>query len=342
MQIFLILISLLLVGLTILSAVMLVALNTSRRESVVQNTTLTQLQQQVETIRSQQDTLNQSLEKNLRSGQENISNFLTSSQRTFGDLKEQIGKLKSDSEHLLKIGADIRTLQNILQTPKLRGQMGDFSLASLLKQILPADSFVLQHTFSSGKIVDALIRLPDFAVSVDAKFPLPAFEQMMAAPDETEKNRLRRQFQSDVIKHIDKIAQSYILPGEGTLDFALMYIPAENVYYETIIKYDTDRADLLEHAMNKKVIPVSPNLLYAYLMTIVMGLHGLQIEKEAAAIRVNLQKLTAGLEGFSGNWDILGRHLRNASSQYDEGHNKLTQFKLQLENIQHHSIDSER
>ncbi|MHC5086293.1 MAG: DNA recombination protein RmuC, partial [Planctomycetota bacterium] len=305
-----------------LVAVVLVALNATRRESSVQSNNLAQLQTQFQGLRTNQDALSQSLEKNLRSGQENISHFLTNSQKTFGELKEQIGKLKSDSERLLQVSGDIRSLQNILKAPKLRGQMGEYSLASLLKQILPADSFTLQHTFSNGKIVDALIKLPDFAVSIDAKFPLPAFEQMIAAEDEGAKAKLRRQFQADVTKHIDKIAASYILPAEGTLDFALMYIPAENVYYETIVKYGTDRTDILDYALEKKIIPISPNLLYAYLMTIVMGLHGLQIEKEAAAIRVNLQKLTAGLGSFAGNWDTLGRHLRNAQGQYDEGQSK--------------------
>ncbi|MHC4374109.1 MAG: DNA recombination protein RmuC [Planctomycetota bacterium] len=317
-----------------LVAVVLVALNATRRESSVQSNNLAQLQTQFQGLRTNQDALSQSLEKNLRSGQENISHFLTNSQKTFGELKEQIGKLKSDSERLLQVSGDIRSLQNILKAPKLRGQMGEYSLASLLKQILPADSFTLQHTFSNGKIVDALIKLPDFAVSIDAKFPLPAFEQMIAAEDEGAKAKLRRQFQADVTKHIDKIAASYILPAEGTLDFALMYIPAENVYYETIVKYGTDRTDILDYALEKKIIPISPNLLYAYLMTIVMGLHGLQIEKEAAAIRANLQKLTAGLEGFGGNWDTLGRHLRNAQGQYDEGQSKLSKFHLQLEQIQ--------
>lgn len=341
METLLIISLLFLVALTVLSAMMLMALNTSKRDGAVQNTTLTHMQQQIETLQNRQDAIGQALEKDLRSGQENITHFLTNSQRTFGELKEQIGKLKGDSEHLLQIGADIRTLQNILRAPKLRGQIGEFSLASLLQQILPADSFVLQHTFANGRIVDALIKLPDFSVGVDAKFPLPAFEQMTAASDDNEKTRLRRQFQADVIKHIDKIAQSYILPDEGTLDFALMYIPAENVYYETIIKYETDRADLLAHAMSKKVIPVSPNLLYAYLMTIVMGLHGLQIEKQAAAIRANLQKLTAGLEAFVCDWDVLGRHLRNAQTKYDESQNKLVQFKMQLENIQNQSAPIE-
>lgn len=324
----------LLLGLVVLVAVMMQSLSASRREAAQQNAVIKTVQDNMETLRKNQETLGQSLEKNLRTGQENISAFLTGSQKTFGELKEQIGKLKSDSERMLQLGSDVRSLQNILKAPKLRGQMGEYSLASLLKQILPTESFLLQHGFSNGKIVDALIKLPDFSVSVDAKFPLPSFEQMNAADDETEKNKLRRQFQTDVCRHIDKIAANYILPAEGTMDFALMYIPAENVYYETIVKYDNDRMDLLNYALEKKVIPVSPNLLYAYLMTIVMGLHGLQIEKEAAMIRKNLQKLTMGLAAFGGNWDVLGKHLRNAQSQYDEGQTKLSKFMMQLDQIQ--------
>jgi DNA recombination protein RmuC len=306
----------------------------SRREAAAQNGTVVQLGQQLEQVRCRQDGLNQTLETNLRCGQENISRYLSDSGRTLGELKEQIGKLKSDSERLLQLGADVRSLQHILTAPKLRGQLGEHSLAALLQTLLPATGFELQHPFRNGRIVDALIKLPEYCVSVDSKFPLPAFEKMAAAQTEEEKPRLRRQFQADVIKHIDKIAADYIRPEEGTLDFALMYIPAENVYYETVIRYDSDRADVLDHALTKKVIPVSPNLLYAYLMTIVMGLRGLQIEQEAAAIRIKLQKLAGGFGAFINNWETLGKHLRNAQTQYDDGHNQLTRFSTQLEQIE--------
>ncbi|MBA7590278.1 hypothetical protein ES708_32391 [subsurface metagenome] len=98
---------------------------------------------------------------------------------------------------------------------------------------------------------------------------------MIEAESDEQKLRLRKQFQKDVIIHIDKIATNYIRPAEGTLDFALMFIPAENIYYETTVKYDGDTKDILQYSLEKKVIPVSPNLLYVYLMTVVMGLHGL-------------------------------------------------------------------
>ncbi len=324
----------LLLGLLVLTGVLIQQITAGRREAAAQGSAVSQLSQQLEQVRSRQDGLNQTLETRLSTGQEHINRYLTDSGRTLGELKEQIGKLKGDSERLLQLGADVRSLQHILTAPKLRGQLGEHSLTGLLQTLLPAGGYKLQHGFRSGRVVDALITLPDYSVSVDAKFPLPSFEKMAAAQSEDERQRLRRQFQSDVIKHIDKIAADYICPEEGTLDFALMYIPAENVYYETVIRYDSDRADVLEHALAKKVIPVSPNLLYAYLMTIVMGLHGLQIEKEAAAIRVKLQELAKGLSAFQGNWDTLGRHLRNAQNQYDEGHRQLTKFTTQLELIE--------
>lgn len=309
-------------------------ISSARREAAAQSGTVAQLNQQLEHVRTRQEGLSQTLESRLSTGQEHISRYLSDSGRTLGELKEQIGKLKSDSERLLQLGADVRSLQNILTAPKLRGQLGEHSLAALLQTILPASGFTLQHGFRSGKIVDALITLPGYSVSVDAKFPLPSFEKMAVAQTDDEKQRLRRQFQGDIIKHIDKIAADYIKPEEGTLDFALMYIPAENIYYETAIRCDGDRTDVLEHALSKKVIPVSPNLLYAYLMTIVMGLHGLQIEQEAAAIRITLQELAGGFKAFLSNWDTLGRHLRNAQGQYDDGNKQLSKFAAQLEQIE--------
>jgi len=194
-------------------------------------------------------------------------------------LNKQIGELQGTNTQMMQIGTEVKRLQNILSSPKLRGQMGEWSLENLLSQILPKDSYKLQHTFKDGKVVDALIELADFSVPIDAKFPLPGFEKIVKAETEEEKTKLRRQFLKDVTTHIGKIASNYIRPAEGTLDFALCYIPAENVYYETIVKYVGETQDILQYCFDKKVIPVSPNLLYAYLMTVAMGLHGLQIEQ---------------------------------------------------------------
>lgn len=306
----------------------------NRREVSAQSASIGLLQQQLEAIKGSQDNFTQTLEKNLLSGQQNIGKYLQTSQETLTKLHSQIGELRGSSQQMLQLGTDVRKLQDILKSPKLRGQLGERSLGNLLEIILPAGSFELQHTFKNGKIVDALVKMPDYSVPVDAKFPLPSFEAIINANDDEESAKLRRQFQSDVTKHIDKIADSYILPAEGTLDFALMYIPAENIYYETIVKYSSDKQDILNYALDKKVIPVSPNLLYAYLMTIVMGLHGLEIEKQAAQIRRNMRKLAGSFTAFGSNWEILGKHMRNAQSQYDEGQTKLSKFTMELDHIQ--------
>ncbi len=306
----------------------------SSKELTKQSTTINLLQQQLEAIRESQDKSSQTMEQKLQSSRENIDKHLLSSKETLEKLQNQLGRLKGDSEKMLQLGADVRSLQDILKSPKLRGQLGEQSLEKILREILPANSFKTQHTFKNGKIVDCLVQMPDHSVSVDAKFPLPAFEGILKAENDDERTKLRRQFQKDITTHIDKIAADYINPDEGTLDFAMMYIPAENVYYETIIKYQTDTLDILNYALEKKVIPVSPNLLYAYLMTIVMGLRGLQIEAQAAEIRKGLGKLAGSFTGFTDIWSILGRHLRNAQAQYDEGQTKLDKYTLHIEQIQ--------
>jgi len=320
--------------------VWLIISNSANAEKMAgQQASIGLLQQQLEALKSSQDDTKDKLQKSLLDGQTNISKNMQAGQEVLDRLNKQIGELQGTNKQMMQVGTEVRRLQDILSSPKLRGQMGEKSLENLLANILPKDRYKLQYTFKDGKTVDALIELADFSVSVDAKFPLPGFEKVVKAEEEAEKIKLRRQFLKDVNNHIDKIAADYIRPVEGTLDFALMYIPAENVYYETIVKYIGETQDILQYCFDKKVIPVSPNLLYAYLMTVAMGLHGLQIEKQAAEIRQNLKKLNSSFADYTGTWDILGKHLRNAYSQYDEGQKKLDRFGLQLNHIQEETIE---
>lgn len=304
-----------------------------REEMVRQSTSVGSLQQQLESIRGSQEKTGQSLEQNLRFGQEHMGQYLKTTQETLAKLNDQLGQLRAGSEQILRLGQDVRGLQDILKSPKLRGQLGEYSLERLLGEVLPSDSFSLQHTFSNGKRIDALIRMAGYSVGIDAKFPLPAFEETIKATTDEDRSRLRRKFYGDCVKHIDKIAADYIQPAEKTLDFALMYIPAENVYYETIIRYDDDKTDLREYALQKKVIPVSPNLLYAYLMTVAMGLHGLQIEQQADQIRKNLQSVWVGFQAFFDEWSTLGGHLQKAMGKFNEANGRLVKFQQQLEQI---------
>src|SRR5437870_9251762 len=198
--------------------------------------------------------------------QTSVGDRLDHTARVVGEVQRGLGELREATGKVYEVGRDVATLHDILRAPKLRGGFGEFLLGDLLAQVLPPAHFTLQHAFRSGERVDAIVRLGDGLVPVDSKFPLEDFRRLLEAGDEDERARARKAFVARVRRHIDDIATKYVLPDEGTYDFALMYIPAENVYYETIIR--DEEPGLSGYAIGRKVIPVSPNCFYAYLQTI--------------------------------------------------------------------------
>ncbi|MCA9392325.1 DNA recombination protein RmuC, partial [candidate division WWE3 bacterium] len=151
----------------------------------------------------------------------------------------------------------------------------------------------------------------------------------------------KKEFVKSVKLRIDEIATKYIAPDEGTLDFALMYIPAENVYYETIIKGE-DGNDLVSYAYGKRVIPVSPNNLYVYLQTIAMGLRGMQVEHRAKEILADLSRLNTEFTKVTESYDVLGKHITSASSRYEETGRLLGKFGTRVEQIEEKTGDDRR
>jgi len=261
---------------------------------------------------------------------------------TLGDVKENLGKMESVTKQVLEKAKNISNLENLLRAPKFRGGLGELFLGDLLDQILPPANYKLQHKFKTGDMVDAVIRIGNNLVPIDSKFPLENFKKYLKEEDEKQKINLRKKFVSDVKKHIDVISQKYILPDEGTFDFALMYIPAENIYYETILREEniTQDKSIFSYATEKRVIPVSPNSFFAYLQVIVLGLKGLQIEKSAQFIFQSLSRLQNDLSGFKTAFNLIGTHLNNARTKYDEADKKLSKFTDKIKSLD--SYETER
>jgi DNA recombination protein RmuC len=274
------------------------------------------------------ERLNQ-MNQSLQEANKIIGQNLGSATSVFGNVKEQLGKLEATNYQILEVSKNITSLQELLRAPKFRGQMGETLLENLLSQVLPSEHYLMQYRFKSGDTVDAAIRLGERMVSVDAKFSLENFQKILETQDEQQKSTFRKKFIQDVKNRVDEVSAKYILPQENTYDFALMYIPAENVYYETIIK-----EDLLSYCMSKRVIPVSPNTFYAYLQIICFGLKGLKIEENAKTILKNLSTLTLELGKFKDDFDTLGSHLSNANTKYLDSQKKLDRFSDKLLNIQ--------
>jgi len=279
------------------------------------------------------------LTQNINQQLQNMSGQFTKTTGDIGttlfDVKKDLGKMESVTQEVLDKAKNISNLENLLRAPKFRGGLGELFLGDLLAQILPPGHFELQYKFKSGEKVDAIVKIGGNIVPIDSKFPLENFQKFMAEEKDKEKQALRKKFVTDVKKHIQDISEKYILPDEGTYDFALMYIPAENVYYETILKDESlgeDRS-IFNYALKKKVIPVSPNSFFAYLQVIVLGLKGLKIEKDAHTIFQSLARLQGDLKRFGKDFQILGTHLVNAKSKFDDAEKRLTRFTDKLESV---------
>ncbi len=291
------------------------------------NTQLGQVSQQVN---AQLGQVAQQLQKSTG----DLNTRLDNAARVVSEVSKSLGGLSEATKKVFDVGKDIASLQEILRSPKLRGGLGELFLGDLLAQIFPPSYFSLQHRFKSGEAVDAVIRLGSNLVPVDAKFPLENFKRVIETAEEEQK-AARKKFIADVRKHVDAIAVKYILPDEGTFDFALMYIPAENVYYELIIRdeaVDTDKS-LLNYAFAKRVIPVSPNSFYAYLQTILLGLKGLHIEEQAQEILKGLARLSGDFDRFHTEFEVLGKHLTSAKSRYEEADKRLEKFNDRLKGL---------
>jgi DNA recombination protein RmuC len=271
----------------------------------------------------------------LSDAQQSMGQRLDQAAQAVSQVHGQLGTLTEATRRMAEIGRDIAGLEQILRAPKVRGGFGEIMLERLLGEILPTASFRLQHAFRSGDKVDAAIALGDRLVPVDSKFPLENFRRLVEEPQEDKRRQARRAFLRDVRNRVDEVAKKYILPDEGTFDFALMYIPAENVYYEVIVRDDEDGDDaLLAYALSRRVIPVSPNCFYAYLQVILLGLKGLRIEQNAREILATLSRLGGDLGRFREHFDTLGKHVTNAKHKYDEATAALARFEAKLETVE--------
>lgn len=307
---------------TLLAVIVLVV--RSRPKPQPPDQSLLMLQQQLNGMQQRLDEFGKTVADNLQSSSAAMNSRLDNAAKVVGDLREKVGQIH-------EVGKAAAELVNILRAPKLRGGMGELFLGDLLAQILPPEHYRLQHRFKSGEVVDAAIQIGQNLVPVDAKFPYENFKRVVEAGTEPERVAARKQFLRDVKKHVDAIAGKYILPDEGTYDFALMYVPAENVYYETIIKEgDSEEHQLFGYALQKRVIPVSPNSFYAYLQTILLGLRGMKVEQQAQEILAALSRLRGDFDKMQENFRVLGKHLTNATGSYADTEKSLTKFDAKL------------
>jgi len=242
-------------------------------------------------------------------------------------------QIREELKRVQETVKDVSTFQEIFKSPKLRGQWGEASLEHILSQYFPPELYKRQYLFSSGEQVDAVLKLPNGKIlPIDAKFPFENFEKMTNAASETEKVFFRKSFLEDVKKRIQEISNKYILPAEGTVDFALIYIPAEAVYYE-IINNIAKEIDITSFAWSKKIILTSPNTIYLTLRTIEHWFRDSQVSKKTQEILRKLGRIYQDAQKLMDDFRKLGNHLRDANSAYGSSEKRLSLLGQRAEKL---------
>jgi len=241
-------------------------------------------------------------------------------------------QIKEELKQVQERVKDVSSFQEIFKSPKLRGQWGEASLEHILSQHFPEELYKLQYLFSSGDQVDAVLKLPNGRVlPIDAKFPSENFAKMVEASG-SEKDAFQKRFIEDVKGHIDKIAAKYIIPAESTVEFALMYIPAEAIYYEIVNNIGRE-FDLTNYAMSKRVVTTSPNTIYLTLRTVEHWFRDTQISRQTQDILKRLERVRQDGSKLMNDFRKLGNHLKNASSAYDSSEKRLDMFSDKVEKL---------
>lgn len=294
--------------------------------------TAAQINQLAQSMSSQLGQVTQQVQSGMASvgtlatnAQKAVSDQLQASTQMLGSIRQQLGEVQQ-AGHELSVAA--KQIEDVLGGAKTRGTLGEVALDRILADTLPRASYETQFRFSTGEVVDAVVRLSDRLLPIDSKFPLDGYRRLLDQGEDC-----RKDFANAVRGHAESIAKKYILPGEETLDIALMFVPSEGVYYELLRSVDGKGMPLDEFCRTRCVVPVSPSTLFAHLKIIFLGLQGMQIEENAKRLLASLSGLKKQMDNFGEVYEKLGTHLRNAQQSYSDADRKLDRARNSLEEL---------
>ena len=259
------------------------------------------------------------------------------SQKLIKDVTQGLTKLDETNKQVISFADQLQNLQDILKNPKQRGVLGEYFLETLLKNVLPVGRFQMQYAFKDGTIVDAVVFVGEKVIPVDSKFSLENYNRISETRDESERERLEKQFIGDLKNRIVETAK-YIKPEEGTTDFAFMFIPHEAIYYDLLVNkvgaVDADTENLVQRAAGKyHVIIVSPTSFLAYLQTVLQGLKALQIEEKAKELRIAVEKMIKHFDSYGEYYGKLGTSLSTVVNHYNAGGKAYGQLQKDVKRI---------
>jgi len=259
-----------------------------------------------------------------------ISDHAVRTIESIKDLGENLSKLTQQQEEAQKLG---QSLKDLLQAPKLRGNYGETILEEMLDRVLPKGIWERQYLIEGREMVDCVVKYRDVVVPIDAKFPRDDYLRYMEASSPESKSAYWKDFERAVRGHITSIESKYVKPGKGTTEFALMFIPSEAIYYETIAERNQlgEPSTILEDAQKHHVMPVSPNTFYAFLQILLLGIRNIEIVKSAKELQVGLSSLQRSFELFYNKYEDIGKGIDRAAEAYGIGSRHIDRYKKSLD-----------
>lgn len=259
-----------------------------------------------------------------------ISDHAVKTIQSINQLGENLYKLVQQQEEAQKLG---QSLKDLLQAPKLRGSYGETILEEMLDRILPKGMWERQYVIDGRETVDCVVKYRDVVVPIDAKFPRDDYMRYMEAPSAEEKTSCWKDFERSVRTQITSIESKYVKPEKGTSEFALMFIPSEAIYYETIAEKNQlgNPSSIFEFAQQHHVLAVGPNTFYAFLQVILVGLRNVEIVTKAKIIQESLSGLQRDFRLFSDRFEDIGKGIERASEAYRVGSGHIDRYKRRLD-----------
>lgn len=265
--------------------------------------------------------------------------------RHLSSVTEGVAEVREANKQVFTIADQLKNLERVLTHQKQRGSLGEEGLKLVLDNLLPATGYELQYRFQNGDAVDAVIKIKDGLVPVDAKFSLDNYSRLTNAIDQKEIETLEHEFKNDLKKRIDETSK-YIRPQEGTLPFAFMFIPAEGIFYDLLVgkvgQAKVSERSLIDYAYrDKNVIIVSPTTFVAYLQTVLYGFRAFQFEESAKEIRKNVEALSKHLRSYDEYFKKVGNSLGTTVNQYNTARKELGKIDKDVYRITGESIELE-
>ena len=270
----------------------------------------------------------ENLNKQLQDSKQDQKNMEVRFSETINKLTKELEKIKGTNEQVLTFANQMKTLEKILGNQKQRGILGEIQLENLLANVLPPELFQMQYSFNNGEAVDAVIKVGDFIIPIDAKFSLDNYNKMIESDEiDTDKlNDLEKKFKNDIKNRIDETSK-YIRPNEGTVDYAYMFIPADGLYQDLLNNkvgsLKINQRDLVSYAYEKKVMIVSPMSLFPMLQVTSKALNNMKVEESIQEIMINLEKLENHLNAYYTYHKKLGISLSTVVNHYNVSNNEF-------------------